>query len=706
MLSATHERQSLATMLAECMAKRYEANIPTAKPDPGYDGIVKTLDAVSSQTCDFEWARITEEIEMKLRKELPGYTFNPDHYRIEPSLLLGAVEAFHKVQSLPEDREITISNKIGAVTLISWAHKILGLHVVVDYHEYRKPTLSVQFPTMFPPQVRINWRYEGAYREHEYPAYPETCGRVAPQVQLLDAEGNVVLKCYPEDSLDGTFEATQDRLEIRAYDRHALKGWGTLFMYRCLNTHSFVDAEDPIHKQLAAHSTALAILTSRNHDRSHQYRDSIAPDLWRILQTSELIFDRIEIKQGDIQNYVQLLETSPENYSLTEKSSEELRASYIDFCHNYSIKFPRGRGDERGSIARIQNGLDDTVKRLAHVVWVASYISNLDECQNLPLIMNKQDRGLRYMRVSDEDYYIGERDTFRAVLALFSTDESLSSKIDRTFSDEENISTSRNKAWLVSDCGWSVYIDTADDKDPVDTSPTLVYVKPGVPTYTSSGERRKLVSDGPLASTGPEGGQLPPSGIPLIRDGSCRFQQSAKIRKRQQFWTRSADDFQMTLRYNLCHVPYRGEPGLPPQKIKEIDLLNADLLHCRNVWDYSGYHEALEMRMEALPTPEDICTHGPISIDPDQKQTFRIRPDTGVAGLNNLQNCANPPEEKVVVQLTIGDRRLRWLALKQCNRRNIEGDQSRHILLRHPRVCPDCSLDYALTLTGKWTLIL
>lgn len=53
LLCWTHDRKLLAAALSQCLNKRYEAQIPGSSPSPGFDGLLGTLDAISSQKSAF-----------------------------------------------------------------------------------------------------------------------------------------------------------------------------------------------------------------------------------------------------------------------------------------------------------------------------------------------------------------------------------------------------------------------------------------------------------------------------------------------------------------------------------------------------------------------------------------------------------------------------------------------------------------------------
>lgn len=153
LLNATHRRDQLATMLANTMTKREELGVPGASLDRGYEGIVSNVSSIASQTSTFDWSILTQKVEERLLSGIDNFNYNPGCYRIMPSVMFAAFNVFYTIQSLPEDRKITLSNGSGIVTFITWAHFVLGLSVVVEGRGHQ----VVHFKTNLRAQVIINW---------------------------------------------------------------------------------------------------------------------------------------------------------------------------------------------------------------------------------------------------------------------------------------------------------------------------------------------------------------------------------------------------------------------------------------------------------------------------------------------------------------------------------------------------------------------
>ena len=102
---------------------RYESGVEGATPDPDYDGILRTLQACSSQTSQFRWDDLVALVEGKFPTSKHWFRLNQNLLRsLSPNLLLGAMDYFYLVQSLPEDRLVMVESQTGLVPIIVWAH--------------------------------------------------------------------------------------------------------------------------------------------------------------------------------------------------------------------------------------------------------------------------------------------------------------------------------------------------------------------------------------------------------------------------------------------------------------------------------------------------------------------------------------------------------------------------------------------------------
>ena len=514
-------------MLADYMTKRHDSGVPEARPDPGFDGILATLGSISSQTSTFQWTEITKRVEARFQAEIPEYRFNPDGYRVEPSLLLGAIEAFYRVQSLPEDRKVIVNNRVGAVILTAWAHSLLGLHVVIDVPSLTgNAHTSIDFPTDSPPQVIIKWMYIGSYSDSSSdlaPAYPRDSGASGPEVQLLDSDDSVLLRCFPEDHLQDSFEDQGEARPIQVQDQHPLQGWGKLYMHRALNSHTLVPSDDSIYKELVKHVIALALFYVRGVARSVKVSnastgtDSGQRDLfkspfksWRVIAAAEVIFDDIGLDIKGVQSYLDSLDSGKTIKGGVTCASQDLPNAYSSYLKRSST-------DTNDP----EKGMRMLIDRLTHVLIVTSYIADITKCKDMPIIVDNMGRGYSHVRPRLVSTVI-DTAIFQAVFCLFTDNRT---GYERHLVGGEDVDL--RSLWLRSDRGWSVFYGSAGDGDPAEVTPELVHVERGVPTHTSTGERRNQIFDATIRSTL----SMISGSFPLIHGSTYIPQASTEMKK-------------------------------------------------------------------------------------------------------------------------------------------------------------------------------
>ncbi|KAL8795513.1 MAG: hypothetical protein Q9182_007525 [Xanthomendoza sp. 2 TL-2023] len=127
-----HEETTLAASLVESMLSRYFSQVQGATPDPDYEGILKTLQACSSQTSQYPWENLCALVETRFPKSIQWFYFEDSPLKsLAQNLLQGAMDYLYMAQSLPEDRLIMIDSQIGLVPTVIWAHYVLGLTVLI-----------------------------------------------------------------------------------------------------------------------------------------------------------------------------------------------------------------------------------------------------------------------------------------------------------------------------------------------------------------------------------------------------------------------------------------------------------------------------------------------------------------------------------------------------------------------------------------------
>ncbi len=298
-----HEETTLATALVESMRSRYESGVQNATPDPDYDGILRTLQACSSQTSQYRWDNLVALVVSRFPAS--RQLFRMDHSPLKslsPNLLLGAMDYFFLVQSLPEDRFVVVENQKGLVPIIIWGHCILGLSVLVN----GSPDGDVIFGCTEGPQIVIKWSSAPLNPTNQFEDWVS-----APMIYLLDASHEVVLKTEPVDN-----ESTR----IEGQECHCLKGYGTTFLQRLFNKTNLVEDDDPIYAETANFTVAFALLLSRSMRRDSISEAScgkkdieipaqcyLGTEPWRLFDSSMLLFTGIELDKRVISGFSEKL---------------------------------------------------------------------------------------------------------------------------------------------------------------------------------------------------------------------------------------------------------------------------------------------------------------------------------------------------------------------------------------------------------------
>src|SRR5579859_151939 len=353
-LSWVHQREALASMLSIAMAKRFEASINGASPDPGHEEIMKTLMAISSQTSSFNWSPYVQLVEARLKAVLPNYSYSPDYTTLSPSLLLGAMDYLFIVQRLPEDRKISVSNENGAITLTVWAHYILNQTVAIIVNLTNGKTEKLLFGAGA-PHVTIEWVKETKEGANEMFWPCETEDEDAT-IRLLDSNMVIVLETAPESDPDR-------RVFRRTQDRHPLKDYGSAYLRRVYNEGQLVPEGDPVYEESVKLATALALHANSRLDRGlgkdsgqpeHQSENPYPShvEAWRILDAAKLIFASLGIAIVGVNSYTKLL---------AETTLDE------DSCPNTFKAFLKRVHQGRSSISKEQRLLDQ-ITHLAKVV--------------------------------------------------------------------------------------------------------------------------------------------------------------------------------------------------------------------------------------------------------------------------------------------------------------------------------------------------
>ncbi|KAL8718401.1 MAG: hypothetical protein Q9225_004459 [Loekoesia sp. 1 TL-2023] len=535
-LGWTHDRSSLATAIDEAMVTRFETKVKGASASPGYEGILNTLAACSSQSSAFAWSDYIHLVNTKLQKSIPGYQYSRDLMKLSPAALTGAIDYLYVVQQLPESRKIMISNAMGSVTFIIWAHYILGLNVLIT----TEVPSTIAFGDEQNPHVLIVWSKLNPYFASILPISDDD-NQVQPSIRLLDEDMSVVLDSAPDS----------DRWRDIAVDtRYPLLGYGATYLHRMFNADMITSDLDPIYQESVKLIIAIAIWVSQRVDREIGF--SLSPpevvkvpspqrnvpiDIWRILASAKLLFSNI-LGPADtfaIDHYVKHLSQGP----LDE-------ASLPSICTVFLKKVPI-------KPCRTSPGLQYLfdLRYLASMVLTFSFVPEIQSCSAIPL------RELEF--VSNGFRYQFDK-------ACMDSKERLHLKHDTIFREIKNYLSgceAPENVFLYCDFGWSVYFDTFGDRDPTQVKPELIHIREGVPTSKRTMERKMFLCDGtyPIGpiSTISEDNSQPIRGREYVP-------RSSATAERTEFWSTGAQAFAHSMLYDVDPKQEWREHGREPYK--------------------------------------------------------------------------------------------------------------------------------------------
>ncbi|KAL8951268.1 MAG: hypothetical protein Q9222_002747 [Ikaeria aurantiellina] len=659
-LTWTHEQTTLAAALEESMRIRYESNVSGATPDPDYDGILRTLRACSSQTSQFRWDDIEAAVMDRFPKSKSWICKNRGLSRtLPPNLLLGAMDYFHLAQSFPEDRFVKVDSQVGFISIIIWAHYILGLQVIVK----DSPDGYVSFGNAenFPVTIRwsqdlqLNRLYSGS-KGNDYQHLT-----IAPIIYLLDSSEQVVLMTEPTEN---------EGVKIDGQEYHRLRGYGTTFYQRIFNRSILVDDDDPIFAEAANFAIALALVLSKSMRRV-PFRDQVdekkykvpnqcylGAERWRILDASKLLFWDIELDKKTIKEYI-----------------EGLAGVRIS-----DMKVPPGINQylqklEDNTYFRNREKFFEDIKEVASWILAFAQVVEIESCADLPLafapgfmyctgVLNWE--GLEPIDMESEAF-------FNLVL-----------KMMKDTGKGEHVVDS-DGIFLTCHSGWSLFYNSVMDQDPGRINCELLSIKRGVPTSTRTGERKYRINDAPAVDMDVR--------TPLLieKGDSYRPRSVYNIRKRIEHYSSRTSEFWLSIRFDV------ETPDLPTFALRQRRTGPYKMITYPIYASHAQFHKALWGVVKTVP-----CSH-------PSKDDEALPLDLGVVtvgGLTWANGNGDAPDYRIRICLVKGDARARWLVIHGLLPNSNAGALNTQVLLRCDDCCETCAASQASAMRGQWLVVL
>ena len=243
---------------------------------------------------------------------------------------------------------------------------------------------------------------------------------------------------------------------------------------------------------------------------------------------------------------------------------------------------------------------------------------------------------------------------------------------------------------LASDFGWSVFLDTVGDKDPAVVKRELVHVKRGIPTNSKTNERKLRIYDG--ADMG-FGRNEPPKTCPQIRGPEYLPRLAARVNKRKEYWSTGAQGFDVAVQCSVDPSPEWRQ--------------HSDVRSGRQVSSWKQISRYRRMHIDLWETFSTLaCDH---SKEPPSKPVKLGPAAVALLGFGHrIDNMNSLESKKIVIYLTRGDSRIRWLAIEKAAYLKVPElyGVSREVMLRTGDCCDTCALEQTASMPGKWVLIL
>ena len=653
-LGFIHEETTFASVLHECMQRRYELKVPDATPDPDYDGILGAIQACNSQTSLFPWENLLSLVEGKFPKSAQWFQcFRTPLKRLSIDLLLGAMDYLYLVQSLPEDRVMVVTNQMGLVPIVVWAHYILGLEVLVK----GSPDGDIQFGkyTLKHPQVVVHWSNQWEMQTHPWEVKTYT----SPAVHLLDGRMEIILTTDSNDD---------EAMKLEGLERIRLRGYGTTYLKRYFNRETLLTDNDPIYTECVQLIIALAMLIQKSLRRPiAMSKKSEVPeqcyfeaDNLHVLTSAELLFSGIKFDRKEVSKY-------HEKLKCTDLNDAPLPPSVRAYFENIAARSMHPPIIASAYLHRFVRGLASVVLAFAQVV-------ELEACSDLLLLYSCEiPASVVGMPWSiNETMDLAPSEWFMILAELI-----VGSK------REQHFYRVTGKPFLVCHRGWSLFPNCIGDHDPGIMNPGLLSIKRGVPTNIRNNERKYVILDAPPIHF--RGNIWKPA--PVDQSQSYLPRCVTPVIKRTEMYSSRSGAFWLLIRFDI------DQSSSPPRQGEEAKF--------SMFGSYLQFQEALCGVVKTVR-----CAHADLDPKPLQLDLGVITAKGFVWALGE-----DLADQRICILLVRDDSRARWLAV--CNLMMPDPNDTmnphkvhRSVMLRCPGCCDDCAVKSAGAMPGKWLVIL
>jgi hypothetical protein len=477
LLTSVHEIAALAAAIASIFEKQDEGAPPGHILDavPSHDGLIGVLRACEDQTAVFNWSNFLTAVATKMNIPIERASET-----LPSAILRGAITMLPFAQTLPGDRLIVIVCDSGVCLLIVWVHHLLGLTVLV--RTYAKSIYKeVRFGSG-QEQVTIDDRLD------------TNRGIEEPSITLMNASNH--------DEMF-SIKLERDEVPIQGIFKRPAKGYGAKMLEPCVRD---LKNKDVMITEMMLISTAMALKLSRlffmlpranteplecfnnemmdfdiddsdsnDSGESESGGENLLIDDKRVLEAAVLLFDRTELRGSRLEKYRALYSESRYNSKMEPRGAI---AELLESC----IK-----SDEDAQLEYFES-IIPTLRHLTILILAFAHLEELESASELPLSCLLQLiehhvlagelvewNGKRHLPIPEDAW-------FHAIAILM---------VGHAY-EVDLLSTS-----LVSDRGWSLYLNTYAASDPSVTRRGGIVVQRGVPYR--NGVWKHFVTDAPAS---------------------------------------------------------------------------------------------------------------------------------------------------------------------------------------------------------------
>lgn len=650
LLSAMHDRLSLASALDYGLNERVKSDYKEARSSPGYAGIAGTLQAISSQTPTSMWSQYVHIVRERLLPVVGSLPLQDYGAKLPANLLFACLDSLYLIQRWPDEYRLTISEPVGCVTLIIWAHYLLGIPVVVRNRDSKEDLLFSNDQSMS-PNIIVHHTFHIRSR-------PEIC-------LLGKTDDDIHIRIPPDAAQHVTIEARE---------RVPLAGYSTIHICRAYsNPFSWCYSQE---FQDAAHfSVAIAMALSKRLV-SDVIGVPLSIERWRIWEAADVLFNHMPFNHALAEKFA---DNIPPHLRVKDYHSEILPGAldaYLKKCNDGSTIL--------------------TLGVVATDIIVMATVSGVASCAKLPLIAEDSYTDQGYLQEKllrcKETVEVGPCDFFNHVLWRLIGPDPVQSHLA--------VEECQRDVFLASAFGWTVYLSTfaAGDGDVSHVDPQRIYIVEGVPTSKKTGDEKSFGRD----ATHPS--------IELIADGSIGAEAAnaivdnsvpsfksrciSAVQQRSEYYGSGNDSFHLILKFLGTHL----EPASSSEAPRSFMIQQSYRSFHENLWRVHRIQKCgCSPKEDAIP--EDVRLPIEAATAAGNWAWHKLeRPKA--RGIYGRVERILP--ERIIIVLVHGDPRARWLAVGAAS----DATETRQTLLRGLGCCVSCAIEDVIKRDGKWFLII